>query len=254
MTPVTARPRPYAYHLALAIYLPCLLVADALVANARQQLALGGLTALFLYVATRASPRDERRLVWLAVGFWGAIEVFASRVWGIYGYRFGNVPLFVPFGHGAIYLFGLRAARTPLALARPEALLRLALGAAAVWAVAGLTVIPWLTGRWDVAGASLLPVLAYGLRRSRSATFYASVFFATCALELLGTGLGSWTWANTQPVTLLPSGNPPSVVAAAYCLFDFLLLRVAVRLGIRRPLPVAFGEPLANSSKGIAFS
>jgi hypothetical protein len=180
--------------------------------------------------------------------------VFASRVWGIYGYRFGNVPLFVPFGHGAIYLFGLRAARTPLALTRPELLFRLALGVAAVWAVAGLTVIPWLAGRWDVAGASLLPVLALGLRRSRSATFYASVFFATCALELLGTGLGSWTWARTQPVTLLPSGNPPSVVAAAYCLFDFLLLRAAVRLGIQRPLPGAFGDPLANSSKGIAFS
>jgi hypothetical protein len=254
MSGVAAHLRPYAYHLALAVYLPCLLMADALVANARQQLALGGLTALFLYVATRASSRDERRLVWLAVGFWGAIEVFASRVWGIYGYRFGNVPLYVPFGHGAIYLFGLRAARTPLALARPGLLLRLALGGATVWAVAGLTLLPWLTGRWDVAGAALLPVLAFGLRRSRSATFYASVFFATCALELLGTALGSWTWAATQPVTLLPSGNPPSVVAAAYCLFDFLLLRAAVRLGIRRPLPSPVDNALLNSPKGIAFS
>ena len=251
---IATRWRPYAYHIALGLYLPCLLVADTLVANTRQQLALGGLTALFLLVATRSSPRDERLLVWLAVGFWGAIEIFASRVWGIYSYRFGNVPLFVPFGHGAIYLFGLRTLRTPLALNRPEFLKRLTLSVATIWALAGLSIIPALTGRWDVAGASLLPVLAYGLRRSRSATFYASVFFATCVLELLGTALGSWTWAATQPVTHLPSGNPPAVVAAAYCLFDFLLLRAAVRVGIRRPLPAPATEAHPNTSTGVAFS
>ena len=229
---VIRRLRPYAYHLAFAIYMPALLMADALVANERQQFVLGVVSAAMLALATRYARPGERRLVWLAVAVWAVVELFASRVWGIYVYRFDNVPLFVPFGHGMIYLFGLTAARTPFMATHGRAVRHVALALATTWATLGLSLLPLITGRWDVAGAALLPAFAYGLRRSRSANFYAAVFFATAALEILGTALGTWNWVATQPLTQLPSGNPPSVVATAYCLFDFLLLRAAGRLGI----------------------
>lgn len=246
--------RPYAYHLALAVFLPGLLLADARVANTRQQLLLGVATAAFLFVATRYSPPAERRMVWLAVAMWAVVEVFASRVWGIYTYRFGNTPLFVPFGHGALYLCGLRAARTPALLRHGAALRRAALGLAVGWAALGVSVLPAVTGRWDVAGAALLPAFVYGLRRSRAATLYAALFFAASLLEVAGTAFGTWTWAATQPVTLLPSGNPPSVVATAYCLFDWLLARSLRRAGLLDGAQPPPDQAAPNPQQGIAFS
>jgi hypothetical protein len=85
-------------------------------------------------------------------------------------------------------------------------------------------VLPLLTGRLDVAGALVLPILVLCVRRSSAGSFYAAVFFATSVLEIIGTALGVWTWAATQPGTRLPQGNPPSVVAAGYCLIDLAMM------------------------------
>jgi hypothetical protein len=63
-------------------------------------------------------------------------------VWGLYQYRWGNVPLFVPAGHGLLYLFALRATRTPLMIDRGRSVKHLALACATLWAVGGLTVAP----------------------------------------------------------------------------------------------------------------
>ena len=42
------------------------------------------------------------------------LEIIGSIVWGAYRYRLGNLPLFVPPGHGLVYLFGITAARLPV--------------------------------------------------------------------------------------------------------------------------------------------
>jgi hypothetical protein len=59
---------------------------------------------------------------------------------------------------------------------------------------------------------------------------YASAFFITAFLELLGTAAGAWTWALTDPTGTLGIGNPPSGIAAAYCVVDWVALRVTRRL------------------------
>lgn len=223
--------RPYAYHLAAALYLTLLLVADGAGSGAtlRQQHALGVATFAFLFAATRFSPPAERRFVWLTVALWTLVELFASGVWGIYHYRLGQVPLFVPPGHGIIYLFGLRAGRTSLMQRNGRLVGRIALALAAIWALAGLTVLPLLSGRLDVAGAIVLPVLAFCILRSEAAPLYAAVFFATSVLEIVGTALGVWTWLPIQPGTHFPQGNPPSVVSAGYCLMDMGMLALLSR-------------------------
>jgi len=38
--------------------------------------------------------------------------------------------------------------------------------------------------------------------------------------KLIGTAVGTWKWAAIDPVLGLPQGNPPSGVAAWYCLVD----------------------------------
>ena len=213
------RLRPYTFHVALVLYWPILLYADTQAQTLVQQHALGVFTFAFLFLATRFSPQTERRQVWLMMGIATCVELFCSVVWGLYRYRWGNVPLFVPPGHGLLYLFALRAARTPLMANYGRAVGRVALACATVWAIGGLTVGPLITGRVDALGALLWPIFVL-LMRKPAAVVYAASFFITAELELLGTGFGNWAWAAAAPVTHLPAANPPAVIAGGYCILD----------------------------------
>jgi hypothetical protein len=218
--------QPYTFHITLALYLPILLYADTQIKTLTQQHALGLLTFAFLFVATRFSPPTERRQVWLMVGIATGVELFLSLVWGLYQYRWGNVPLFVPPGHGLLYLFALRATRTPLMIDRGRSVKHLALACATLWAVGGLSVAPLFLGRVDVFGALFLPIFVVLMRRPR-ALVYAATFFIAAELELVGTGFGNWAWANSAPVINLPAGNPPSVIAGGYCVLDAVVSKAA---------------------------
>jgi hypothetical protein len=218
--------RPYTFHITLALYLPILLYADTQIQTLTQQHVLGLITLAFLFVATRFSPRTERREVWLMVAIATGVELFLSLVWGLYQYRWGNVPLFVPPGHGLLYLFALRATRTPLMIDRGRAVMHVALACATLWAVGGLIVAPLFLGWVDVFGALFLPIFVVLMRRPR-ALVYAASFFIAVELELVGTGFGNWAWAAAAPVIHLPSGNPPSVIAGGYCLLDAVVTKAA---------------------------
>ena len=206
-----------------------LLYSDSRIQTLTQQFALGALTFAFLFLATRFSPPSERRQIWLMVGIATGVELFCSVVWGLYRYRWGNVPLFVPPGHGLLYLFALRAARTPLMVNHGRVVGRVALACATVWAVGGLTVGPLFMGRVDALGALLWPIFVW-LMRKPSAVVYAASFFITAELELLGTGFGIWAWAAAAPVTHLPAGNPPAVIAGGYCILDTVASKAAALL------------------------
>lgn len=228
--------RPYTFHITLALYLPILLYVDTQIKTLTQQYALGLLTFAYLFVATRFSPRTERRQVWLMVAIATCVELFLSLVWGLYQYRWGNVPLFVPPGHGLLYLFALRATRTPLMLDRGRTVKHLALACATLWAVGGLTVTPFFLGRVDVFGALFLPIFVVLMRRPR-ALVYAATFFIAVELELVGTGFGNWAWATAAPVIDLTAGNPPSVIAGGYCVLDAVVSRAASFLPTGSLLP-----------------
>ena len=187
------------------------------------QLALGALTAGVL-AALLSIQRSTVRLQALAVVAIATLgEVVGSLVWGLYGYRLENLPTFVPPGHGLVYLGGLALA--VLARARPNALLGVAAGGAAVWGIAGVTVLP----ASDVVGAIgctfLIGVLLWTRR-----TVYAGVFVVVAGLELYGTALGTWTWEAAVPGLGLSQGNPPSGAASGYVVFDVLALALVARL------------------------
>jgi hypothetical protein len=59
---------------------------------------------------------------------------------------------------------------------------------------------------------------------------YLAAFFITTWLELIGTAAGTWKWVTIEPIFGLSQGNPPSGVAAWYCLVD------AVAIGGAAPL------------------
>ena len=151
-----------------------------------------------------------------------------------------TVPTFVPPAHGLVFMAGLSLSE---ALRRhSRALVAVAAAAATVWGVLGLTVLP----RLDAAGAIGVPPLLAFLWRSRARAAYAGVFLVVGALELYGTAIGTWHWAETLPGLGIPDGNPPSGVASGYVWFDVMALLLAPRLLLaaqrtwplrRRPVP-----------------
>ena len=58
---------------------------------------------------------------------------------------------------------------------------------------------------------------------------YAAMAWAALAMEIVGTQLGNWTWANEVPWTGLTAWNPPLLVGAFYCLGDLLVNMTVVR-------------------------
>lgn len=213
----------------LLAVIPVAFWLDARTTSIGQQNVLGACAWLLLLLSMRFSPPAERRQVWVMVGVASAVEVWSSIVWGIYRYRFGNVPMFVPPGHGLVYLWALRAARTPLLLKYPRQAKWFGLVGATAWAIFGLTVEPLLFGRLDLTGAMFWPLFIWFMRKP-SAPIYASAFFVTSILELVGTNFGTWRWQVYAPVSHIPTGNPPSVISAGYCVMDYTSLRIAAML------------------------
>lgn len=217
---------PYTYQVFLLLLIPFAFILDAHIHSIGQQNVLGACAWLILFAATRFSPPTERRQVWIMVGIATCVEVWSSIIWGIYRYRFGNLPMFVPPGHGLVYLFALRSARTPLLLKHPRFAVRGAIAVATAWAVFGLTAEPLLFHRLDVLGALWWPLFIWFMRKP-AAPIYAAAFFVTSILELWGTNVGTWAWQVSAPISHIPTGNPPSVISAGYCLMDYWSLAIA---------------------------
>jgi hypothetical protein len=236
--------RPYALQIGFVLYIPVLLFLDSRLTSVYPQYALGLVTFAVLYLSTRLSPPSERRQVWLCVMVATGFEIWGSLVWGLYRYQFHNLPLYVPPGHGLVYLFGLTAARTPLFLRHGRLVNRITLVAAAGWALSGLTWLPLLTGRVDMSGALCFPIFAWFILRSPRAGVFAAIFFCTSLLEIFGTGFGNWRWAAYAPYVLIPTGNPPSVIAGGYCIIDGTVLLLAGWLARARIANLPATEPV----------
>jgi hypothetical protein len=218
---------------AIAAYLAALLAVDTQV-DLRGQLLLGLLTWIVLVVAAWPLAAERRAQVAVVICAATAAEVTGSIIWGVYSYRLGNLPTFVPPAHGLVFMAGLSLSQA--LRPRERELVLVAASAAAAWGILGLTVLP----RMDAAGAVGVPLLLVFLWRSRARAAYAGVFLVVAALELYGTAIGTWRWAEKLPGLGIPDGNPPSGVASGYVWFDVMALLLAPRLlgFLRRTRPL----------------
>ena len=207
------------------------------------QCVLGLCTWVILIVALRYFTPQERAQTLCVVLVATCAEVVGSILWGMYTYRLGNLPLFVPPGHGLVYLTGLRLSQSRPAREHSRAFVGLAVGLAAGWAVLGLS---GALGRVDAAGAFGALVLCVFILRGRAPTVYAGVFLFVAFLEIYGTALGTWRWAAEVPGLGVPDGNPPSGAASGYVFFDIsamflapylLSLAAWARARVRAPEP-----------------
>lgn len=187
------------------------------------QIAIGAVVwALFLgLIAPLAAA--ERRLYLACVAVATAGELFLSLAWGLYTYRLGNVPLFVPPGHALMLMLGLSLARR-----MPEKAAVAILGGAGAY-----TLLAAATGLDTLAVPLYLMLAVSVLALPAHTRLFASSFVLTLTLELYGTTLGNWYWDREVPWVGLVTTNPPAIAGAFYCTLH--ALAIATRSMLRTP-------------------
>jgi len=197
-------------------------------ASLGQQTLLALCTWVILLVACIPLSPEQRARTAVVVIVATIGEIIGSIIWGAYTYRLGNLPLFVPPGHGLVYLTGLRLSQTAWVRRNRRPFLAIALAGISGWGILGVTGV---LGRHDVAGAiGCATLAAFIVKSRRAATLYSGVFLAVAALEIYGTAIGTWQWAEVVPGLGVENGNPPSGAASGYVLFDICALTFGPKL------------------------
>jgi len=241
---VRLRGSPALFTLGVVLYFVVLGLADRQV-DLYGQLGLGVATWLVLAAVLSRLPLERRLQALVVVVVATGAEVVGSILWGVYSYRLHNLPLFVPPGHGLVYLGGISLSEAGFIRARA----RLFVGAVAVcaglWGLAGLAILP----QRDVLGAVGVAVFLFFLLRGRAPAIYAGVFVVVLFLEIWGTAIGLWNWHQITPGLGLAMGNPPSGAVSGYVLFDIIALAVtAWVLRRRRVTAQPAAPPVADAA------
>ncbi len=238
------RGRPSLFTLGVVLYFVALGLADRGV-DAYGQIGLGLVTWAVLLAALWTLPLERRLQTLLVVAVATCMEVVGSILWGVYSYRLHNLPLFVPPGHGLVYLGGISLSQTAFVRRRPGVFVGAVAACAAAWGLAGLTVLP----RTDVGGALGVAVFLFFLVRGRAPAIYGGVFLVVLFLEIWGTAIGLWQWHAVTPGLGVRMGNPPSGAMSGYVLFDIVAIGLTARLLGRR---VGAALPVSRPSESYA--
>ena len=180
------------------------------------QLAIGALVWALTLALLAPLPAGERRFYLACIAIATAGELFLSLVWGLYTYRLGNVPLFVPPGHALMLMLGVALTRR-----MPESVARAILGGAGAY-----TILAALYGLDTLAVPLYLLLAVSVLSLPSHVRLFASSFVLTLTLELYGTALGNWTWDREVPWIGLVTTNPPAIAGAFYCTLHALAVAV----------------------------
>ena len=166
---------------------------------------------LFIWLFYNAERKERIEMI-TVLAFATPMELFFSEVWLIYEYQRGLMPLFVPVGHWFLFDAGRRiSAYLPVQKAMISLVPFIPLVAYGVW-----------TGG-DTSGVILLLLVLVFTKWGPQPALYATMAWAALLMELWGTYLANWTWANVVPWTGLTAWNPPLLVGAFYCLGDLLV-------------------------------
>ncbi|MEO8656980.1 MAG: hypothetical protein ABI693_00835 [Bryobacteraceae bacterium] len=168
---------------------------------------------VYAWLLWRAEEEERGQLLW-CVALAAAGECFLGFTWGLYQYRLGNLPLFIPPGHAVVFACGRRIS-----------------GYAPSWMGPALATV---LGAWCAAGAasgldtqSLVwyPVFLACFVWGGSRTLYTTMFLLAFLVEAFGTGLGGWRYVARDPWFGLTTVTlPPIWTGAFYCILDFMIL------------------------------
>jgi hypothetical protein len=173
-----------------------------------------------LFCALAWMRRGPERLMLLAcLAYAAAGEFVLSEVLGLYDYREGGIPLFVPPGHAILLLLGAAiAARIGEQRLRVVPWLLLPLVAFAAWSGTDPSA-PWLFALYLLC-----------VRFGPSPGLYSVMFVVSLAMELYGVWLGNWTWTAERVFGGPHLYNPPLAAGAFYCVLDWLVIATRDRV------------------------
>ena len=182
---------------------------------------------VFAYIY-KTTNRKERIEMITVLAFATPMELFFSEVWNIYEYQRGLMPLFVPAGHYFLFDLGrIMADKLKQSLALPILIPFIPMVGYGVYDGS------------DTSGVILLLLVLVFTKFGPQPRLYASMAWAALAMEIVGTQLGNWTWANEVPWTGLTAWNPPLLVGAFYCFGDLLVNMTVVRFEEKAPVGVS---------------
>jgi len=191
--------------------------------------------AALLYVLA-SFEIHERFTLWACLVIATAGELFLSLLWGLYTYRLGNIPFFIPPGHVMLLILAIS-----MAPRMPRLVADVILGCAALYALVAAAV------GIDTFALPLLAFLAaVAINSPADRPLYACTFLLALALELYGTWVGNWTWVNQVPVLPFVTTNPPGLVSAFYAVLDLLVACAAL------PFARRFGSPSFENAASVA--
>ena len=176
--------------------------------------------ALMLFVFTitffKVTKRiKEQMLAAVLIGFFG--EYLFSVLLGMYTYRLGNVPLYIPFGHAFVYIAVLCFSKA--ASIKKHRILLEKVFAISIFIYASM----FLIFKNDVFGFVMTIATLLILRnKPRERLFYLTMYISVAVLEIIGTTYECWWWPSTawNVIPFLPSYNPPSGISLFYFLLD----------------------------------
>ena len=164
---------------------------------------------LFLFFLWEARPRDRIALL-ACLGYAWLGELVLSPVLGLYEYREGSVPLFVPPGHVLLLMLGSSIAGA-ISLRLERIVPVVALPAVLLMGIVGMDTSALLLF------AFFLACVAFGPQPR----LYAVMFVLALAMEIYGVWLGNWRWADEA--LGFTFNNPPLAAGAFYCVLDWLV-------------------------------
>jgi hypothetical protein len=154
----------------------------------------------------------------------GLGEALLSLALGLYDYRGGGIPPFVPPGHVLLFALG-----SWIALRVPDAL-----GGWIAWVALPAAAVLALSGADQLSLALVLLYLA-AIRYGPAPRLYGVMFLLALVLELWGTWIGTWAWRHQMPGLGWNTLNPPLAAGAFYCILDWLVQVLTPRLAILAP-------------------
>ena len=184
--------------------------------NVGSLIGWGYLAYIYSQVSRRFQKFISFGLVWAVIG-----EVMLCYGFGMYEYRFENIPFYVPPGHVAAMIVSYHFCRERWVIQHQKQIIQF------VFVIGTAYVLSWLWFQNDVYGAAMYPMfLAVAWAAKESRLFFMVIFAVTTYMELIGTSLGCWYWHETlmDRAGWPAGGNPPSGIVFLYIFFDVAVL------------------------------
>ena len=170
----------------------------------------------FFIMYFRTVKRVQELMMYaVIIGFLG--EYLFSKYLGMYTYRLGNIPLYVPFGHAVLFARVFRFSKVSLVRKYHKSIEQI------FGSIIILFASIYLLFFADVFGF-VMTVCVFLLlwKRPKDRLFFFTMYLLVAILEIGGTAFGCWKWPNIAfgMFKFLPSNNPPSGISLFYFLLD----------------------------------